>query len=543
VLAVLLRGGVLSLCHRSLGLAPGLALVPAVAVAALINYLGSAFFVFAAPGRDTNRSWRVAAVGVAIYLLALRLAYLGEVELIPQEAYYWNYSQHLDLGYLDHPPMVAWLIWLGTLIFGKTAIGVRAGALAASLAAAVFVYLFTRNLLGRARAQIAVMLIACMPYFFGVGFLMTPDAPLVACWAGAVYFLERALRGGKGWGWIGAGACIGLGLLSKYTIALLPLSIPLYFLLDRPSRRWLRSPLPYAAALLAAALFSPVILWNARHGWASFEFQGPQRWTGAARFQLPLLIGHVLLLVTPLGIIGAIQGAWKAGKEGLFGLVFTAAPLFVFLVSSLHNETKLNWTGPVWIAALPFLAWSVLPPSGLVPGALARSIQQGWKITTLLLLLAAAGVLHYSVLGLPGAPPAIGYCGMSWSDLGRQVEDIEQEVQAEVGREPLIVGLDKYHLASELAFYDPEGDGARETAATNMFGRPGLMYALWFRPSEHRGQSVVLVSKKRRDLESPLVATRVARLEPTREILVQKNGAVVGTYFVRVAHGYCPGPR
>ena len=48
--------------------------------------------------------------------------------LIPEEAYYWNYSQHLDFGYLDHPPMVAWLIWLGSKFAGDTEFAVRIGA-------------------------------------------------------------------------------------------------------------------------------------------------------------------------------------------------------------------------------------------------------------------------------------------------------------------------------------------------------------------------------------------------------------------------------
>jgi dolichol-phosphate mannosyltransferase len=48
-------------------------------------------------------------------------------ELLPEEAYYWNYSRHLDIGYLDHPPMVAWLIRLGTMVFGQNEFGVRIG--------------------------------------------------------------------------------------------------------------------------------------------------------------------------------------------------------------------------------------------------------------------------------------------------------------------------------------------------------------------------------------------------------------------------------
>ena len=65
------------------------------------------------------------AVGVVVCASALRLIYGAQVELMPEETYYWNYSRHLDIGYLDHPPMVGWLIGCGTAVFGDTEFGVR----------------------------------------------------------------------------------------------------------------------------------------------------------------------------------------------------------------------------------------------------------------------------------------------------------------------------------------------------------------------------------------------------------------------------------
>ena len=117
----------------------------------------------------------------------------GSVELMPEEAYYWNYSRHLDFGYLDHPPMVAWLIRLGTALFGQNEFGVRAGALCCGAVTATFVYKLARNLFGEAGALAALLLAQTLPYFFLSGLLMTPDAPLAAAWSASLYFLERAL--------------------------------------------------------------------------------------------------------------------------------------------------------------------------------------------------------------------------------------------------------------------------------------------------------------------------------------------------------------
>ena len=63
-------------------------------------------------------------------------------------------------------------------------------------------------------------------------------------------------------------------MLSKYHGIFLPIGAVLYVFLHRPARRWLAQPGPYLAALVAIATFSPVIIWNATHGWASFLFQG-----------------------------------------------------------------------------------------------------------------------------------------------------------------------------------------------------------------------------------------------------------------------------
>jgi hypothetical protein len=96
------------------------AVIPAILTSSLVNLFGTVFHVSApAPElQDPARRWRFAAVGILAYVFLLRLVYIGQVDLVPQEAYYWNYAQHPALSYLDHPPMVAWLIGLGTKVLG-----------------------------------------------------------------------------------------------------------------------------------------------------------------------------------------------------------------------------------------------------------------------------------------------------------------------------------------------------------------------------------------------------------------------------------------
>ena len=60
-----------------------------------------------------------------ILIFIINTSFIGSFELSYDESYYWMYSQFMDWGYFDHPPMVALFIKMGTYIFGNTALGVR----------------------------------------------------------------------------------------------------------------------------------------------------------------------------------------------------------------------------------------------------------------------------------------------------------------------------------------------------------------------------------------------------------------------------------
>ena len=75
---------------------------------------------------------------------------------------------------------------------------------------------------------------------------------------------------------------------------------------------WWRRKEPYLAALLALALFSPVLVWNAQHGWASFVFQTSRRVAEAPQFALHKLIGSMVVLLTPTGLL-AVAGILVLG--------------------------------------------------------------------------------------------------------------------------------------------------------------------------------------------------------------------------------------
>jgi dolichol-phosphate mannosyltransferase len=549
LLAVTLRGGVLALCLGPLGLAGGVAIPAAAACGAVANYLGSLFFVFPAPSVSSRRAirWRVAALALVGYAVLLRLVYLALPDLMPEEAYYWNYAQHLELGYLDHPPMVAWLIAAGTALFGDTEFGVRIAAPVCWAVAAVFSYRMSLNLFDKATGLIALALVAVLPFLFTVGIFITPDAPLVACWAAMLFFLERALVARKRSAWWGVGAALGLGMLSKYTISLLGPAALLFVIVDRPSRKWLRRPEPYLAILLALVLFSPVIVWNARHEWASFSFQSSRRIAGESVFSLHVLLIDAVIMLTPLGLIALFLRLVRRppdhrkrrpeGRKRLFLAVFTLVPLSVFVWFSLTRQTKHNWTGPLWLAAVPLIASSIVAS---IRWRGTRPRGRGWGATFSLTTIALALLLHYLAVGWPG----IGYrqkmrFPVGWRELAAQVESIGLRVERETGERPLIVGMDKYFIASELNFYD-KVHGPDGVAGCHLFDLDSVMFEYWYPPQQQRGKTMVLVGFDRRAMSKPPVLESLSRLRPIRQHVVKRNGVVVGQYLYRIGYDYQP---
>jgi dolichol-phosphate mannosyltransferase len=496
----------------------------------------------------SGAAWKGAAIGAIVIAVGLRLFYGARVELLPEETYYWSYARHLDFGYLDHPPMVAWLIAAGRALFGDGEFGVRVGAFFSAVVAAAFMYRLTRRLFGADAALAAVLLLQTLPYFFLTGLLMTPDAPLFAAWAGALYFLERALVGGRAKAWWGAGVCFGVGLLAKYTIALLGVSALLFMLMDKPARASLRRFEPYGAALLAAVIFSPVIVWNAQHEWASFLFQTARRLADHPQFALPKLIASMLVLLTPTGFAAALllltrfpAGGTAADASQVRAWrwlqVSTFAPLAVYALFSLRHEVKLDWTGAAWLGAVPVLAWGLVSPAS----RLGARISRAWGPTVILLLLVYGAGLYHLAVGIPG----LGYGAhaelvpVGWRELARRVQRAAEEAGRREGVEPLIVGMDRYAIASELTFYAPDrSEALRDTSSGHLLGQVGLMYERWFPSAAERGRMLFLVAWNPRDLDAPGLGAYAERFGGIEEGLLTRGGHIIRPYYYRLAYGY-----
>ena len=480
LLVLFLRGGIMSAMAAWF---PDYSWLLSLAAAFYSLCASTAGYLLVSGSKDKaagSGNWRLTALLIIVYTIILRLLYLGTYELIQEEAYYWNYSQHMALGYLDHPPMVALLIWIGTHLFGNSETGVRLGAFLCWFITAWFSYRLTLSVSDRKIALNSLVLIAALPLFFGTALVITPDAPLIACWAGTLFFLHRALIDENGQSWFGVGICLGLGLVSKYTIVLLGPAILLFMLLDPRSRRWLSRPQPYLAAGAALLIFSPVIFWNYQHEWASFLFQSQRRIASVFMFSTPELLGAILLLLTPTGLLAvwttrhnprkpepglAPQAPDAYRRHWLFALCMALVPLSVFVFFSFSREVKLSWAGPLWLAFIPLMASSL--PSREAIGSPRPVIQRAWSATLLFLVLSYGLILHYFSLGIPGIPFNTSAFLFGGEDLAGQIEQIVKRVEEKRGKTPIVIGMDKYRLASGLAFYRAKAINAAGPAASH----------------------------------------------------------------------------
>ena len=552
VLALVIRGGVLVLLVEVIGMSPMLAIIPAIVVTAGVNYLGSAFYVFAstASGVIPRVRWHLAAIGLFAYVFILRILYMGHVELIPDEMYYWVYAQHLSIAYLDHPPLIAWLITAGTSVFGDTVIGVRASLIPLTLIGAWFFFLYGATMGGRTVGLLCLLAFAILPFFAATGILMTPDAPMIAAWAAALYCFKRGLIDDDARAFYGLGVAMGLGLLAKYTIALLAPAALLFMLTDARARKWFFRPEPYLAVVIATIIFIPVLIWNWQNEWASFLFQSTRRLLENPKVTSHMVIVHAFLLLSPVAAVAGIHAFSRIRKtltpnqrKRRFMLTMTVVPLAVFVLYGLFTEVRFHWTLPVWIALLPMIMTALVSQAWQSRENLSRfhrALVTLWIPSVPLLVILFGLLLHYFTLGLPGVRTSdfdSGYLG--WKETALVIEEIRQDVANRTDREPIIAATRKWDVPAALSFHGYP-DRLEHITARNLIGMRGSMWEYWFDPQTDPQRPVILVNYKPQLIDEAWLELALVNLGPLNKRIVKRDGEPIRTLYYRIAEGFRP---
>ncbi|QDL98422.1 glycosyltransferase family 39 protein [Rhodopseudomonas palustris] len=403
----------------------------------------------------------VATILVVAGLVALRLLAAALTPLTFDEAYYWTWSKNLALSYFDHPPMVAVVIRLGTLIAGDTEFGVRLVSilLAVPMSWAVWraaVLLFEGE---RIAATATLLLNATMMVSAGTT-IVTPDAPLLVASSFVLLALAKVAATGRGVWWLAVGVAVGLALLSKYTALFFGPAILIWLLWVPSLRRWLISPWPYLGGVIAFALFSPVVIWNAEHDWISFVKQfGRAKLGGFEPKFLAELIPTQFVLATPfvfiLGVVGLIalgkRGTGPAASRVLVGATVWTIALY-FAWQALHDRVEANWLSPLYPAFALAAAVGAAYPHWKPGVARLVSFCRRWAVSTGAVLFALV-VVQVNTGTLTGyrRDATVRSVGVGVAEMVAQIDQVRRRVGA------TCVLTDDYGTTGWLAFYLPPG--------------------------------------------------------------------------------------
>ena len=443
-----------------------------------------------------HRTWLIAL----LLLTGVRVAVAAWTPLSPDEAYYWVWSRALQPGYLDHPPMVALWIRAGTWLAGDTPLGVRLLAPFAAAAGSLLLARAAEDLFPGRRLGVPAGVLLNATLLLGVGAVtMTPDTPLLLFWTAALAALTRLHRTGEGAWWLAVGGAAGLALASKYTAVLLGAGIVLWLLAVPGQRRWFGAASLWSGGALAAAVFAPVVLWNAGNGWAGFAKQGGRvgDWApGRALTFLGELLGGQVGLATPLVfalcVAGAVAAARRARDPAWALLAALTVPgAAVFVQHAVGDRVQGNWPAVLYPAAC-------VAAAGLGGRLWRPAAALGFALTALVYVQASL-----APLALPRRFDVTLARLAGWPALAREAADLRASGDA-------FLAAESYGLASLLAFH------ARDAAvlgAEPRWARFGLPPAAGGEPG------LLVLSTRRREPPDPAFwasAVEVGRLTRAR---------------------------
>ena len=420
----------------------------------------------------------------------------GPLDLSPDEAHYWEWSRRLDLSYYSKGPMIAYLIYLSTSIFGDTVFGIRIMAVIFSALSSILLYSLGKNLYDEKVGLSSAILLQIVPLFSAFGVLFTIDSPFIFFWILSLFLFWKAINR-KALSvmrnefeeneinpshitdhssliyWRFLGLAIGLGLLTKYTMVFFYPCAFLFLLLSKEYRKLLLTKGPYIAFIISLIVFSPVIIWNANHDWITFKHTAGQAHIAEGiRISLKSFfefLGSQFGVITPLLLVLIAVSVWRLRKkrEGAFLFWFLIPVIAFFLLKSMQAKVQANWALPGYLSGI--VAFSAFYMKRF------HSEGKGIKIliaVAVLLSVIITAIAHYpSIINLPvKQDPTLRLRG--WKELGAEVTNIYE--RKSVNR-PVFIFSDRYQVSSELAFYVK---GHPVTYCINL-GRRMNQYDLW----------------------------------------------------------------
>jgi len=304
------------------------------------------------------------------------------LDLYVDEAYYWLWAQQPAWGYYSKPPGIAMLIAATTGLLGDSTLAVKIGALLVYPLTALLVYAIALPRFGQRVAWWAALAFFTAPGVALSATIASTDILLLFFWALALWGWLRALESNRWSDWLLTGIAAGLGLLSKYNMALFALCACIQLLLTPGLRHQFGNPRLWVAVAVAALCLLPNLLWNAAHDFPTLQHTAEISGVGHQQLRLGEA-GQFLLdqaaVIGPVFYLMTLVWLWRLPRQPHARLTagFSLPFLAVIAIVALSGEANANWAAPAIISLLIGLcAWSVQRPYWLA-GAVALNLLLG----------------------------------------------------------------------------------------------------------------------------------------------------------------------
>ncbi len=503
------------------------------------------------------------AVIIVAFTTFARIWFLGsgQLNLVQDEAQYWDWTRNMQLTYYSKGPLIAWIISTWTFVFGNTEFGVRFGSVVGSMLTQIVLFWGMTKLWKRPGAAVWTLIIYnSMPVFLALGILMTTDNPFILCWTCALFSLysatipyppglERDSNESKKLPFVLIAVFLAIGILAKYTmLGFIGLSI-LYSLILLKKEGLPSGFLKKLFAALGAGVFIgflPTLIWNCQNNFVGYKHvlyligaEGSKASTLIRFDRVIPYLGEQIGMVSPwwfvfmlIGGFSAIAVVFKKKPKNILGLsnkqsallaVFFLPVWLFFFIWSFHAKVLGNW------AVISYVAGVMLAGLSFDHFWNRRGhLRTVWLLLSIFIFL----LLHFqNLVPLPdNLNPTHRLKG--WTDLGEQVLKLEKSQFNDPSK--VFIMSEQYDMTAALAFYVP---GQPRTYCA-WIDRRMNQYDLWAGPQDKVGWDSVYVLKDFKESPDRELVKMFKRISPPIHLQTTFRGKPSRKFTIFLCYDY-----
>lgn len=323
--------------------------------------------------------------GLAAAKLLIQFAGINHYGFFRDELYYMACGEHLAWGYVDQPPLIAFVAWLARHLFGTSIVSMRLFPILAGAAVVWLTGILARELGGGRLAQfLAAAAILLAPAYLAFDSFLSMNAFEPLFWLLCAWIAVRIVKGSSPRLWLVFGLVAGIALENKHSMLVFGFALAAGLVLAG-ERRLFRSKWIWLGALVALCLFLPNLIWEARHGWPQIEVvRNAQRFKNEAVSPARFFFEQILFLQPvefPIWMAGIF---WYFGSREAKRFRFLGWTYLIVLAVFVILNGKTYYPLPVY----PLL----MAAGGVAFEAFASRPGRRWLATSYPALVVAAGL-------------------------------------------------------------------------------------------------------------------------------------------------------